>query len=202
MRIAVIACGMGLLTSVAAQAQRPAEGPVLLPGCALPAARLISSATPVDVELRLAVDPSGAVAGVEIARSSGRADVDAAFAGAAQACRFTSFAPSPLPWITTREHPLHYRHDGPEPPMGVHACFPTDYPAMALRQGDEGSNTILFRVPAGDAPPEVKLSRSSGSRFLDEEAVLRANRCLANAGVRAELAPDKWYRQSYRWVLQ
>jgi TonB family protein len=84
----------------------------------------------------------------------------------------------------------------------MQACFATDYPSRASRREEEGTNTISFRVPAGEAEPEVKLSRSSGSASLDAEALLRASRCLSNAGVRSGLVPDRWYQQSIVWVLQ
>ena len=67
---------------------------------------------------------------------------------------------------------------------------------------EQGANRIAFRAPSGDAEPEVRLSRSSGSGSLDAEALLRARSCLANAVVRAELVPDQWYQQNIVWVLQ
>jgi TonB family protein len=175
--------------------------PTLLPGCALPSPKLIAAAAPVNVALLLATDPSGSVIGVETRRSSGNAELDAAFVDAARACRF---APVPHAWLAggrKLEYKLDYRYAGGLP-TGVHACFSPDYPPVALRREEEGTTTVGFLVSAGDAAPQVKVLVSSGSRSLDAEALLMAGSCLANPSVRADLAPDRWYRQSVMWVLQ
>lgn len=201
--LAVLACGIGLLSTAAAQMPQPPYRPLLLPGCALPPAKLIAAAAPLDVELRLAVDSFGAVLSVEMSRGSGVLNIDAAFATAAQACRFAPFPEGRLEGRRGVEYTLKYRHHAGPPPLGMHACFATDYPSRARLREEEGTNSISFRVPAGEAEePEVRLSRSSGSGSLDAEAVLRASRCLSNASVRAGLAPDQWYHQSIVWVLR
>jgi TonB family protein len=202
MRLTVLACSLGLLSAAAAQTSRPPYRPLLLPGCALPAAKLIAAAAPLDVELSLAVDSSGDVVGVEMSRGSGRPEVDAAFASAAQACRFAPVPEARLEGRKSIEYRLTYRRDGGLPPLGMHACFATEYPSRARLREEEGTNSISFRVPAGEAEPQVRLSRSSGSGSLDAEALLRVRSCLANAVVRAELVADQWYQQSIVWVLQ
>lgn len=202
MRRAVLACSIGLLSAAAAQTPRPPYRPVLLPGCALPPAKLIAAAAPLDVELKLAVASSGAVVGVEMSTGSGVPDLDAAFASAAQACRFEPFAEARLEGRRGAEYTLTYRHHGGPPPLGMHACFATEYPSRARLREEEGTNSISFRVPAGAAEPQVSLSRSSGSGSLDAEAVLRASRCLSNPAVRAGLVPDQWYQQSIVWELR
>lgn len=197
-----LALGLGLPLIAPAQTAHPEDRPLLLPGCALPAAKLIAAAAPLDVELRLAVAFSGAVVGVGISRGSGHPELDAAFASAAEACRFAPVSEGRLEGRKTVEHKLTYRYQGGPPPLGMHACFATEYPSRARRHEEEGTNSISFRVPAGHTEPEVRLSRSSGSGSLDAEALLRARSCLANAVVRAELAPDQWYQQNIVWVLQ
>lgn len=197
-----LASGFALPLIAPAQTAHPQDRPLLLPGCALPTAKLISAAAPLDVELRLAVASSGAVVGVEISRGSGHPDLDAAFASAAEACRFAPVSESRLEGRRTAEHKLTYRYRGGPPPLGMHACFATEYPSRARLREEEGTNSISFRVPVGDAEPQVRLSRSSGSGSLDAEALLRVMSCLANAVVRAELMPDQWYRQDIVWVLQ
>jgi TonB family protein len=197
-----LALSLGLPLIAFAQTAPSHDRPLLLPGCALPAAKLIAAAAPLEVELRLSVVPSGAVAGVEITRGSGHPELDAAFASAAEACRFAPVAESRLAGRKTVEHKLTYRYQGGPPPLGMHGCFATEYPSRARRREEEGTNSIFFRVPAGDAEPRVRLSRSSGSSSLDAEALLRVRSCLANAVVRAELVPDQWYRQNIVWVLQ
>ena len=196
---AVIALSLGLLSMAAAQTPRTSDRAVLLPGCALPPAKLIAAAAPIDVTLRLAVASTGEVVDAEMRRGTGHPELDAAFATAAKACRF-----APVPAGGQRvEHKLTYRYSGGPQPLGVHACFPTEYPSRARRRDEEGTTIVSFRVPAGDAtPPEVGLARSSGSGSLDAEALLRASSCLSNGSVRAELVPDQWYQQSVRWVLQ
>jgi TonB family protein len=202
MRLTVLVWCLGLLSTAAAQTLRPPYRPLLLPGCALPSAKLIAAAAPLDVELRLAVDASGTVVSTEVSKGSGLAELDAAFASAAQACRFAPFPEGRLEGRQSVEHKLTYRHSGGPPPMGMHACFATDYPSRAKLREEEGANRISFRVPAGEAEPEVRLSRSSGSGSLDAEALLRVSRCLSNAAVRAGLVPDQWYQQNIVWVLQ
>ena len=155
-----------------------------------------------DVELRLAVLSSGAVAGVKIHRSSGHPELDEAFARAAEACRFEPVIGNMVESGKTVEHTLIYQYQGGPPPLGMHACFATEYPARARRREEQGANRIAFRVPSGDGEPEVRLTRSSSSGSLDAEALLRARSCLANAVVRAELVPDQWYQQNIVWVLQ
>lgn len=198
--LSAVVCSLGLFSAAAAQTSVPAYRPVLLAGCALPEGKYI--AVPLDVELRLAVDSSGAVLGVEVSKGSGRPEVDAAFASAAGACRFAPVPQAGLDGRNGAEHKLAYRYDGGPPPLGMHGCFATEYPRGAQLREEEGSNSISFRLPAGDAQPQVRLSRSSGSASLDAEALLRASRCLSNAGVRAALVPDQWYQQTMVWVLQ
>jgi TonB family protein len=182
--------------------RQAAYRPLLLPGCALPSAKLIAAAGPLDVELQLAVAASGAVVAVATSRSSGHPELDAAFAAAARACRFAPVPQAGLEGRQSVEHTLAYRYLGGPPPLGMHACFPTDYPSRARLREEEGTNGISFRVPAGDADAEIRLTRRSGSGSLDAEALLRARTCLANSGVRAELMPDQWYHQDIVWVLQ
>jgi TonB family protein len=190
---------LGLPMTAPAQ---PHERPVLHPGCALPATRLIAAAASFDVELRLAVDSAGAVVGVEVSKSSRQPELDGAFTSAARACRFVPVSERALAGRSSVEHKLTYRHRGGSAPLGMHACFATEYPERARLREEEGTNIIFFRVPAGDAEPEVRLSRPSGSGSLDAEALLRVRSCLANALVRAELTPDQWYQQMIVWVLQ
>jgi TonB family protein len=176
--------------------------PSLLPGCALPSPQLIAAAAPVNIELLLATDPAGSVIGVETRRGSGHAELDAAFVDAARSCRF---APVPNTWLAggrKLEYRLEYRYAGGPPTTGVHACFSPDYPPLALRRGEEGTTTLAFMVPAADSAPQVKVTVSSGSSSLDAEALRMASSCLANPSVRADLAHDRWYRQSVKWVLQ
>jgi TonB family protein len=198
----ILALCSGFPVPGAAQTPRAPYRPLLLPGCALPSAKLIAAAAPVDVELTLAVVPSGTVVGVETSRSSGRPELDAAFGSAAQACRFEPVPAARLEGRQGVEHKLTYRYQGGPPPLGMHACFAPEYPSLARRRGEEGTNGLSFRVPAGDAEPEIRLTRPSGSSSLDAAALVGARSCLANAGVRAELVPDQWYQQTIVWVLQ
>jgi TonB family protein len=198
----ILALCFGFPVPGAAQTPRAPYRPLLLPGCALPPAKLIAAAAPVDVELTLAVVPSGTVVGVETSRSSGHPELDAAFASAARACRFEPVPEARLEGRQSVEHKLTYRYQAGPPPLGTHACFAPDYPSHARRRDEEGTSTLAFRVPAGDAEPEIRLTRPSGSSSLDAAALLRARSCLANAGVRAELVPDQWYQQTIVWVLQ
>ena len=171
--------------------------PSLLPGCALPSPRLIADAAPVHVQLALAVAPSGSVTGVETRKSSGHSELDAAFVDAARACRFV-----PVAGGRKLEYKLEYRYDGGPMTSGIHACFSPEYPRLAMRREEEGTTTLAFLVPAGDAAAQVRMVGSSGSRSLDEGALAMASSCLANPGVRAGLVPDRWHRQSVIWVLQ
>jgi TonB family protein len=176
--------------------------PSLLPGCALPSPKLIAAAAPVNIELLLATDPAGSVVGVETRRSSGNGELDAAFVDAARACRFAPVPHAGVAGGRKLEYRLEYRYAGGPPTTGVHACFSPDYPPLAMRRQEEGTTTVAFLVPAGDSAPQVKVILSSGSRSLDAGSLLMASSCLANPSVRADLAPDRWYRQSVMWVLQ
>ena len=90
----------------------------------------------------------------------------------------------------------------PPATAGIQACLRPQYPPVALLREEEGTTTLLFMVPAGGAAPELRLIRSSGSRTLDDAALRTAGTCLGKPEVRADLAPDRWYRQSIQWVLQ
>ena len=90
----------------------------------------------------------------------------------------------------------------PRPRPTFQSCFRPDYPPDSLRREEEGRTTLAFLVPAGDAAPEVKVVGSSGFKSLDAGAFQKATQCLADAEVRAGLAPDRWYRQSILWELR
>lgn len=198
----VLAFGLGLPVTASAQTAPAAERAHLLPGCPLPSSRLIAAASPFDVELRLTVGSSGAVAAAEVSKSSGRLELDAAFAGAALACRFAPLSERAIAGRSGVVHRLAYRYPGGPSPLGMDACFATDYPPLARRREEEGTNSIHFRVALGETKPEVRLVRSSGSGSLDAEALARASSCLDNAVVRAELIPGQWYLQNIMWVMQ
>jgi TonB family protein len=194
----ILVVGSGFAVTAAAQSPPTVFQPPLLPGCALPSPKLIAAAAPVDVELTIVVAPSGSVVSVETQRGSGNPELDAAFVSAARACRFAGVSGARI----NLEHKLRYRYEGGRPPIGIHACFPAEYPSLARRRGEEGTTKLLFLIPAGDAAPEVKLARPSGSSSLDAGALLVGSGCLANPRVRAELAPGQWYEQSIVWVLR
>ena len=198
----LLACGPGQPVTASAQTAPAAERARLIPGCALPTGKPIAAASPFDVELRLTVGSSGAVAAAEVSKSSVRLELDAAFAGAALACRFAPLSERAIAGRSGVEHKLTYRYPGGPSPLGMDACLATDYPSLARRREEEGANSIYFRVAAGETKPEVRLVRSSGSGSLDAEALVLANSCLDNAVVRAELIPGQWYLQNIVWVMQ
>jgi TonB family protein len=184
----IVGCGFAARSS--AQSPPAVLQPPLLPGCALPSPKLIAAAAPVDVELNIAIAQSGSVVNIEIHRGSGNPELDAAFISAARACRFAGVDVVSVEERYKLEQKLRFRFDGGLPPIGINQCFPTEYPSLARRRGEEGTTAIRFLVPAGDAAPEVKLAHSSGSGSLDKRALLVASSCLSNVSVRAELAPD------------
>lgn len=196
----VVACGFA--ASAAAQARPGVSQPRLMPGCALPSAKLMAAAAPLDVELVLGVAPSGDVVNVAMRRGSGDDALDAAFVAAARACRFTSAAGAGAEPAPQRQHTLAFQYAGGRSSRGFFGCFPTGYPAVARRLDEEGTTGIAFMVPATDAPAQVKLTQSAHSRSLDSEALLIASSCLANPSVRGEWEPDRWYHQPIKWVLQ
>ena len=57
------------------------------------------------------------------------------------------------------------------------------YPAQARDNAQEGTVDVLVVVHRGMVVPEVSLSRSSGYRLLDEQAVLMMTRAAAVAGL-------------------
>lgn len=193
--------GYGFVGSAGAQSRPAVAQPRLMPGCALPSAKLMAAAAPVDVELALAVAPSGAVVNVSVQRGSGHEELDAAFATAAGACRFARVSGAGAEGHAQRQYTLRFQYGGGGSPRGFFGCFPTEYPAMARRMEEEGTTGVSFMVPAADGAPEVKLTRSADSKSLDSEALLIASSCLANPGVRAEWEPGRWYHQPIRWVL-
>ena len=194
----VVACGF----AASATAQSLPSQPRLMPGCALPSAKLLAAAAPVDVELVLGVAPSEDVADVSVRRGSGNVELDTAFVAAARACRFTRAAGAGAEPGLQRQHTLRFQYAGGRSARGFFGCFPTEYPAVARRMDEEGTTGISFMVPATDAPAQVKLTHSAQSRSLDSEALLIASSCLANPGVRGEWEPDRWYHQPIKWVLQ
>lgn len=198
----VLACSLGRPVTASAQTAPAAERARLLPGCALPAGKLIAAASPFEVEIKLTVVSSGAVVAADITRSTGRLELDAAFASAALACRFAPLSERPFAGRGSVEHTLTYRRAEGTPPLGMYACFATEYPALARRREEEGTNSISFHVTAGERGPEVRLVRSSGSGSLDAEALVLARSCLDNAVARAELIPNQWYLQNIVWVMQ
>jgi TonB family protein len=199
----VLVLGSAFAATAAGQSPAPATviRPPLLPGCALPSPKLIAAAAPLNIELTIAVTPSGSVASVEARSNSANPELEAAFAGAARACRFEA-TPAARAEGRRLEHRLTYRYASGLPLLGVHGCFAAEYPSLARRTEEEGTTTVRFLVPTGDAAADVRLVRSSDSKSLDAQTLRVANSCLANPGVRAELTPDQWYEQSMIWMVK
>lgn len=199
LQVALIA---GFATAAGAQSTRLPFQPRLLPGCALPAPKLIAAAAPVDVKLKVAVAPSGSVLRADVVKGSGDSALDAAFLKAALACRFAAIGSGRVDAGSELEAVMRFRLDAGVLPIGIHGCFPVDYPPRAQNRGEEGMTGIRFFLPAGDAAPQVKLAVASGSAVLDEAALTMASTCLSQPGVRGELAADRWYSQNIMWVLR
>jgi len=78
-----------------------------------------------------------------------------------------------------------------------------DYPAVARRNGVEGTVHVRVRVLADGQPSEVRVQRSSGVRALDEAAVAAATGSSFRAAQNAEgVSVEAWVIVPYKFVLE
>ncbi|HEY0587375.1 MAG TPA: energy transducer TonB [Pseudoduganella sp.] len=81
------------------------------------------------------------------------------------------------------------------------SCAKPNYPAGALRNGDEGTVTLAFLIGKDGHVANAKVERTSGHRELDRAALQGLSMCAFKPGTIDGVAQESWARMQYAWRL-
>ncbi|WP_338847013.1 TonB family protein [Massilia sp. W12] len=81
-------------------------------------------------------------------------------------------------------------------------CAKPEYPAQALRNGEEGAVSLAFLIGKDNQVLEAKVLKSSGSRQLDKAAMAALSLCRFQAASLDGVAEMAWAKLDYVWKIE
>lgn len=82
------------------------------------------------------------------------------------------------------------------------SCAKPVWPKQSLRDGNQGTVTLAFKISADGKAEQSKLLKSSGFPLLDEAALQGITKCRFKPATQADTPVPAWMQMQYVWTLK